>query len=66
MKLFATFQSIGLSIGWSQRSFGIFSAEEIKKLSVKEITNPQSFDALLHPTHGGLYDPALGKSSRDR
>ena len=43
-------------------SFGLYSSEEIKKLSVKEITNPTSFDSLSHCTHGGLYDPALGKS----
>ena len=41
--------------------FSLYSAEQIRKLSVKEITNPQTLDALLHPTHGGLYDPALGK-----
>ena len=41
-------------------AFGIYSSDEIQKLSVKEITNPQTFDALMHPTHGGLYDPALG------
>ena len=40
--------------------FGLYSSEEILQLSVKEITNPQSLDALLHPTYGGLYDPALG------
>ena len=42
-------------------AFGIYSSVEIQKLSVKEVTNPQSFDALMHPTHGGLYDPALGR-----
>ena len=43
-------------------SFGLLTADEIRKLSVKEITNPQSFDAMAHSTHGGLYDPALGNS----
>ena len=42
-------------------SFGVYSDSEIEKLSVKELTNPQTFDALMHPTYGGLYDPALGK-----
>ena len=41
-------------------SFGTYLPDEIKKLSVKEITNPITFDALRHPTRGGVYDPALG------
>ncbi|XP_019629041.1 PREDICTED: DNA-directed RNA polymerase I subunit RPA1-like isoform X3 [Branchiostoma belcheri] len=45
--------------------FSTYSAEEICRLSVKEITNPQTFDNLLHPTTGGLYDPALGPTDRD-
>lgn len=40
--------------------FGFLSSDEIKALSVKRITNPTTFDSLLHPTPGGLYDPALG------
>lgn len=40
--------------------FGILSSESIKKLSVKRITNPTTFDTLLHPTPSGLYDAALG------
>jgi len=40
--------------------FGFLSTEEIKALSVKRIQNPATFDALLHPIPGGLYDPALG------
>ena len=44
-------------------TFSLFSSEEIKKLSVKEITNPNSFDMFSHPTAGGLYDAALGKTS---
>ena len=40
--------------------FGFLSSEEIKALSVKRITNPNTFDTLLHPVAGGLYDPALG------
>ncbi|KAI1007284.1 DNA-directed RNA polymerase I subunit [Podosphaera aphanis] len=41
-------------------NFGILGAAEIKSLSVKRIENPQTFDSLLHPVPGGLYDPALG------
>lgn len=40
--------------------FGFLGSAEIKKLSVKRIYNPTTFDTLLHPTPGGLYDPALG------
>ncbi|KAJ3173100.1 hypothetical protein HDU88_004559 [Geranomyces variabilis] len=40
--------------------FSFFSNAEIRKLSVKQITNPLLFDNLDHPTKGGLYDVALG------
>ena len=40
--------------------FGFLSSEDIKALSVKRISNPTTFDSLLHPVPGGLYDPALG------
>jgi DNA-directed RNA polymerase I subunit RPA1 len=40
--------------------FSSFSTAETKQLSVKELTNPVSFDSLQHPTIGGLYDPAMG------
>ena len=46
-------------------SFSMFTSEEILKLSVKELNNPQSFDQLGHPTIGGLYDPALGPADRN-
>jgi DNA-directed RNA polymerase I subunit RPA1 len=41
-------------------SFSFYEAKDIKKLSVKPITNPQLFDTLNHPTSGGLYDLHLG------
>jgi len=41
-------------------SFGFLSSEEIKALSVKCIYSASTFDTLLHPVPGGLYDPALG------
>ncbi|VDP10594.1 unnamed protein product [Soboliphyme baturini] len=41
-------------------SFGIYSSEAIKAISVKEISNPRTFDDLQHPVMGGLYDSALG------
>lgn len=40
--------------------FGFLSTEDIKALSVKRIQNPVTFDTLLHPVPGGLYDSALG------
>jgi DNA-directed RNA polymerase I subunit RPA1 len=40
--------------------FGFLTGTEIKDLSVKKIENPLTFDTLLHPIPGGLYDPALG------
>jgi len=41
-------------------NFEYFSNEQILKLSVKEITNPQALDRLLNPVQNGLYDLALG------
>ncbi|TPX35899.1 DNA-directed RNA polymerase [Synchytrium microbalum] len=41
-------------------SFSFYSAEEVKRLSVKRITNPILVDTLGHPTRAGLYDPSLG------
>jgi DNA-directed RNA polymerase I subunit RPA1 len=40
--------------------FGILSADEIRKLSAKQVTNPTVFDNLGHPVSGGLYDPCMG------
>lgn len=40
--------------------FAFLTPAEIKTLSVKRIENPLTFDSLLHPVPGGLYDPALG------
>ncbi|KAF9919290.1 hypothetical protein BX616_009322 [Lobosporangium transversale] len=45
-------------------AFSFYDAEEIKKISVKQIVNPILFDNLNHPTKGGLYDPALGPFSK--
>ncbi|KAM7113084.1 DNA-directed RNA polymerase I subunit RPA1 isoform 2-T2 [Ciconia maguari] len=41
-------------------SFGMYTAEEIRKLSVKLITNPQYLDNVGNPAINGLYDLALG------
>ncbi|ESP05212.1 hypothetical protein LOTGIDRAFT_152026 [Lottia gigantea] len=40
--------------------FRVYSNEEIKALSVKEISYPISFNNLAHPNVNGLYDPSLG------
>ncbi|ORY07249.1 hypothetical protein BCR34DRAFT_470515, partial [Clohesyomyces aquaticus] len=40
--------------------FGFLAAQDIRTLSVKRITNPTTFDSLLHPVSGGLHDAALG------
>ncbi|NXH11506.1 RPA1 polymerase, partial [Bucco capensis] len=41
-------------------SFGMYTAQEIRKLSVKAITNPQYLDNVGNPAGNGLYDLALG------
>ncbi|KAJ8124530.1 hypothetical protein O1611_g9110 [Lasiodiplodia mahajangana] len=40
--------------------FDFLSPAEIRAISVKKIENPTTFDSLLNPIPGGLYDPALG------
>ncbi|ODA83687.1 hypothetical protein RJ55_02202 [Drechmeria coniospora] len=40
--------------------FTFLSPDEIQAISVKRIENDNTFDSLLNPVHGGLYDPALG------
>lgn len=41
--------------------FSMFTANDIRNLSVTKIRTPLSFNILGHPLKGGLYDPALGK-----
>jgi DNA-directed RNA polymerase I subunit RPA1 len=45
--------------------FSVCDPEDVKKLSVKKIVNPQTLDAMDNPVQGGLYDPALGPSNKD-
>lgn len=40
--------------------FTFLTEPEIKAISVKRIENDNTFDNLLNPIPGGLYDPALG------
>jgi DNA-directed RNA polymerase I subunit RPA1 len=44
-------------------SFGVYSANEIRTLSVCEVVNPLSFNQLGHPVPGGLYDLHMGPFS---
>ena len=48
----------------SSVSFTSYSAAEIEKLSCRKVFNPETFDTLLHPNPGGLYDPALGPTEK--
>ena len=41
-------------------SFSVLTTEDIRRISVKQITNPVLLDGLNRPNLGGLYDPALG------
>ncbi|KAK0741666.1 hypothetical protein B0T21DRAFT_390575 [Apiosordaria backusii] len=40
--------------------FQFLTSDEIRAISVKRIENDVTFDSLLNPVPGGLYDPALG------
>jgi DNA-directed RNA polymerase I subunit RPA1 len=44
----------------SSVSFSFLSTDDIRRISVKQITNPVLLDDLNQPNLGGLYDPALG------
>ncbi|KAI0317937.1 beta and beta-prime subunits of DNA dependent RNA-polymerase [Amylostereum chailletii] len=45
-------------------SFSFLSAEDVRQISVKQITNPVLLDDLNRPNIGGLYDPSLGPADR--
>jgi DNA-directed RNA polymerase I subunit RPA1 len=51
-------QPIASSVG--KVGFSFLTPDEIKALSVKRIQNPETFDTLLTPVPGGLYDTSLG------
>ena len=46
--------------------FSFYSPDEIKRLSVKKITNHMSEDNFGQPLPGGLYDPAMGPVERNQ
>ncbi|GAA5886048.1 hypothetical protein JCM5296_007073 [Sporobolomyces johnsonii] len=41
-------------------SFSYLHAKDVRRISVKQVTNPNLFDNLNNPNAGGLYDPAFG------
>ncbi len=41
-------------------SFSVLTADDVRRISVKQITNSVLLDDLNRPNVGGLYDPALG------
>jgi hypothetical protein len=41
-------------------SFSFYSPQDIRAMSVKQISNPLLLDSFGRPSPGGLYDPALG------
>jgi DNA-directed RNA polymerase I subunit RPA1 len=43
-------------------TFGFHTAEDIRKISVVQISKKDSFNQLGHPINGGLYDPFMGPS----
>ncbi|PPR04051.1 hypothetical protein CVT24_010626 [Panaeolus cyanescens] len=45
-------------------SFSFLTAEDVRRISVKQVVNPVLLDDLNRPNIGGLYDPALGPSDR--
>ena len=55
-------QSIPSSV--TSLAFSFLTAEDIRRISVKQIVNPVLLDDNNRPNHGGLYDPALGPSDR--
>jgi hypothetical protein len=42
-------------------SFGVYTDDEIRHLSLKSIHQLETFDCMGHATSGGLYDLELGK-----
>lgn len=45
--------------------FNVFSSNDIEKLSVCKITSSVSFDSIGNSVTGGLYDVAMGPSSKN-
>lgn len=45
-------------------AFSFLTPQEVRRVSVKQLINPQLLDHLNRPTVGGLYDPALGPAHK--
>ena len=45
-------------------NFGFYSPDELRRLSVKQITDPGILDINQLPVPNGLYDPAMGPFDR--
>jgi DNA-directed RNA polymerase beta' subunit len=43
-----------------ETQFGLYTDDDIRKLSVCRVISPITKDALGNPLHGGLYDPRMG------
>nr|CAG4641431.1 EOG090X00BV [Eurycercus lamellatus] len=41
-------------------TFGFLTSDDIRKVSLVQITNPETYDALGNPNTGGLCDPVMG------
>jgi DNA-directed RNA polymerase beta' subunit len=52
--------SLPISSTAQSLSFSVLTTEDVRRISVKQITNPVLLDGLNRPNLGGLYDPALG------
>ncbi|KAJ3195643.1 hypothetical protein HK101_011458 [Irineochytrium annulatum] len=46
-------------------AFAFYTTAEIRRMSVKAITNPMAVDAMGQPSAAGLMDSALGPSTKD-
>ena len=60
--VFETLQSpVGVVTSESRSvSYGFYTADELRKLSVVQVNSSEQRDALDRPLPGGLYDPAMG------
>ncbi|XP_037942906.1 DNA-directed RNA polymerase I subunit RPA1 [Teleopsis dalmanni] len=55
---------VNIDVFPSNLEFAVFSAEEIKRLSVVKVITGLTFDALGYPLPGGLYDNLMGTYGR--
>ncbi len=44
----------------TQTSFQLFTPDEVRRVSVCNVTNVEALDRSKMPIKGGLYDPAMG------